>query len=560
VKNLKIGSRILLGFSAIVFLLLLVAGASVFGNLQTFANIEGVNNFNELQAASNKVMDIYNETRMSARMLYQDRADTSFSDYAKQVLYVDNRLQVLRGMVQGNAELSEFASALQQFDTLFQAWRGNVERLQAAYQAGATTLAQADLIIETRNLDMQAREAIGNLNLDIAYRATQGLTDTLSTGQLDIIITIICSALALVLAIILMVLIVPSITRPLSRIQEVLARLGHQGDFHLPEDMVAGISIDAAGKDEVATCAAAALMLQQNLSSLSRAIDTVADGDLTVQITPLSDKDSASFALISMLDNLNHKFSTIRLSAQEVHSAAEQLDSGFQNLVACSDQQAAEVEMLSSYIENVASQTKTNTDMAGKTTALAETIQKSAQTGSSNMNEMVKSVTEINEASKSIADIIKIIDDIAFQTNILALNAAVEAARAGQHGKGFAVVADEVRSLAAKSAEAAHNTGNLIDNTIKKAKMGVEIAQKTSSSLAEIVEGIRQSSEIMNGIANSFVSQAETVKQISEGIERVTVVAGQTSSTARDSAASTSDITGQAAILEELVAQFQLKV
>ncbi len=287
--------------------------------------------------------------------------------------------------------------------------------------------------------------------------------------------------------------------------------------------------------------------------------EEIAEGDLTVKVEPRCDQDAMSFAMRKMIGNLQHIFSGIRDGSEQVALGARQIAGGAQTLAQGSTEQAATMEELSRAISGISDKTRDNAGMAEKATALAAVIRQRAETGSRQMDRMLQAVTDINSASQSIGKVIEVIDSIAFQTNILALNAAVEAARAGQHGKGFAVVADEVRSLAAKSAEAAKNTSQLIEDSIEKAELGALIAKETADSLSEIVTGVNESTKIIAEIASASEDQTIAVSQVNKGIEQVSIVVHQTSATAEESASSCSEICGQSDHLLSMLSQFRLE-
>jgi len=301
--------------------------------------------------------------------------------------------------------------------------------------------------------------------------------------------------------------------------------------------------------------------LKKYIGDIADKLHDVADGnlDLEVDIDYVGDFAPIKTSLFTILDSLNNTITQIIASSRQVSGSSKQIADGAQSLAQGSTEQAASVQQLSASISEITKMTKDNADMAERTASLANAIMQNAEKGSHQMDEMTGAVKEINLASQSISKVIKVIDDIAFQTNILALNAAVEAARAGQHGKGFAVVAEEVRSLAAKSAEAAKDTGELIANSMDKAELGARIALETAESLANIVSGINESTRFVNEIAHSSEKQSVGISQINEGIEQVAKVVQQNSATAEESAAAAMEMSEQSDILQQLIAQFKLK-
>ncbi len=271
------------------------------------------------------------------------------------------------------------------------------------------------------------------------------------------------------------------------------------------------------------------------------------------------DFNAISDALNAIIKTLNSLLGDINHAAEQVNAGANQVSDSSQALAQGSTEQASSIQELTASISEIADQTKNNAVNANQARELATDVMDNADKGNRQMTEMQQSMVEINKSSEDISKIIKVIDDIAFQTNILALNAAVEAARAGQHGKGFAVVAEEVRTLAARSADAAKETTGLIEGSINKVAVGTKIADETASALDEIVAGIAKVNDIIGNIATASNEQATGIAQINMGVEQVAQVVQQNSATAEQSAAASEELSGQSILLKQMIDQFQLR-
>jgi len=237
---------------------------------------------------------------------------------------------------------------------------------------------------------------------------------------------------------------------------------------------------------------------------------------------------------------------------------ADQVSVSAQSLSQGATQQASAIEELASTIEHIAGQVKKNAESTSKVKNLITDTSSEVSNGNKQMAEMLKAMNDINNSSSEISKIIKVIDDIAFQTNILALNAAVEAARAGAAGKGFAVVADEVRNLAGKSAQAAKNTTELIEDSIIKVQEGTVIANSTANSLNEIVKSVDEISNLIVSIDKASEQQSSSIQEVTLGIEQISTVVQTNSATAEESAAASEELSGQATMLGELIAKIKL--
>ena len=311
-------------------------------------------------------------------------------------------------------------------------------------------------------------------------------------------------------------------------------------------------------KDEIGSCQEALGMVIFRLQDISKALEKVAGGDLTTELRLLSEKDNIGISIIKMMESLNHMFGEIRTASGQVSSGAGQVSQAAQGLASGSSEQAASIEEFSATLSELQEKTNHNAENSAKAREANEKASTQLTDSVRSMEDMLAAMKSIDESSASITKVIKVIDDIAFQTNILALNAAVEAARAGQHGKGFAVVADEVRNLASKSA-AAKETAALIEGSSERVQEGNQIVAKTNNSLGSVIEYAQELARLVSGVAVASDEQVRSIHEINQGIEQISIVVQANSATTEESAAAAQEMSAQAVVLNEIVARFRLK-
>ncbi|WP_290368597.1 methyl-accepting chemotaxis protein [Massilia sp. Bi118] len=296
---------------------------------------------------------------------------------------------------------------------------------------------------------------------------------------------------------------------------------------------------------------------------MRRALDVanaVAAGDLTtrVEVTSKCEAGQLLAALKTMNENLVQTVATVRSGTEAIGTASSEVAAGNHDLSSRTEQQASSLEETASSMEELTSTVKQNADNARQANTMAAAASGVAARGGQVIHEVVATMEQIHEASGKIADIIAVIDGIAFQTNILALNAAVEAARAGEQGRGFAVVAGEVRSLAHRSAAAAKEIKTLIDDSSEKVGTGSRLVQEAGSTMGDIVDSVRRVTDILNEISSASQEQSAGIEQVNEAITQMDTVTQQNAALVEQAAAASQSMQDTAAQLSAAVAVFKL--
>ncbi len=538
-KDIRIGKRLGLGFGSILVLMGAVAATGYWG-LERVADLA-----REILRVSSPLVEHSGRARATTLGLRRFEKDyfLNIGSPEKEADYLakwkdekkrlEERLDELERLAQNETDRETVRSMRRDAN----AYEDGFQKVMGQIRDGAVKTPQ-----EANAAIMPFKDPIHNLEetaYDFANKHSKGMA-TVETTMAEsvrrtnsIIFGVILVALVLTGG--AGVVITRSITAPLAQAMKVAERVG-AGDVEVP--------IEVDSQDETGQLLRSMQKMVASLKTMAGAAVSVAAGDLTVTVSPQSERDALGNALSEMVGRLIQTIGEVKLSATALSSAAAQVASTSQSLSSGTSEQAASVEETTSSLEEMSASISQNAENSRQTEQLASR-------GSQDTEEGGRSVKETVVAMRSIAEKVTIIEEIAYQTNLLALNAAIEAARAGEHGRGFAVVATEVRKLAERSQTAAKEISGL-------AAASVTVAERSGQLLAQLVPSIRKTADLVQEVSAASAEQASGVAQVSKAMSQVDQVTQRNAAAAEELASTAEEMAAQSEALQQVVSFFRV--
>jgi methyl-accepting chemotaxis protein len=538
-KDMKIGKRLALAFGLVLALMGTVSAAGYWG-LETVAGLA-----REILKVGSPLVEHSQRARANTLGLRRYEKDyfLNIGSAEKEADYLakwkdqkkrlDERLDELEKLAQTDADRDIVRSMRKDANVYEEGFQKVIGQIR---DGGVKTAQEANVAIgpvkdEIRRLEETAYDF--GVKHSKAMEALNPVLIESVRRTLSIMLTVILAAL--VLTVFAGVFITRSITAPLAEAVKVAEQVA-EGDLDA--------RIAVGSQDETGQLLTSLKAMVAALKRMAEAATAIANGDLTVKVSPQSERDALGNALADMAGRLTQTITEIRLGATGLSSASAQVSATSQTLSQGTSEQAASVEETTSSLEQMSASITQNAENSRQTEQLATKGAKDAE-------ESGRTVKDTMVAMKNIAEKVSIIEEIAYQTNLLALNAAIEAARAGEHGRGFAVVATEVRKLAERSQSAAKEIGGL-------ASSSVSVAERSGRQLEELVPAIRKTADLVQEVAAASAEQSSGVGQINRAMTQVDQVTQRNASAAEELASTAEEMASQAEALQQLVSYFRV--
>ncbi|MFI3173626.1 MAG: methyl-accepting chemotaxis protein [Bacillota bacterium] len=553
-KNLKIKSKLIVGFSVILALMLIVSVISI-SSLRT-ADEELANYASGPAQAQQQLLSAALSVNIGARAVRDMYIVEDPSRISAYEAVVNTQFQNISTAL-ANAEATGVldATLLAQYRTAIAEWQAIGTAVIDHIKAGDMDTAQSEFI----NQCSPKLDAVAQIRAQLVAQVDQVQVESFEAStlrnSLSSYVSMALLLVAFIAGVLIMIKLIRDILDPIHEVRDSMSSMS-RGDLHNKPSYQSG---DELGElcDSVRSSSDT---LISYIDDIGRIMKSLSEGDYTTgpSVEFIGDFVNIQKSVELFIENMSDVLSQIGEVSNQVSVGSNQMAGGAQTLAQGSTEQASTVEELSDSINKVTEEIHANSANANTASKIATDMGREIEISNQQMQSTVNAMEDINAKSNEISKIVKIIDDIAFQTNILALNAAVEAARAGVAGKGFAVVADEVRNLASKSSEAASNITVLIGDSIQSVTQGNEVATKAATTLEGVVANAEEVIIKIDDIASASRVQAEATEKINLGINQISSVVQSISATAEESAAASEELASQSTMLNNLLANFVL--
>lgn len=549
-KDMKIGTKMIVGFSYIIVWIIIMNAFSLVSLRKISKVAPSLHSGEHLEesAAIALTKDFYQMSSSVKSMILAEGADTSEdkTTFENAQANIKEELSELSKHNHNITELTTFANDLSSSYNSIQQYLEQKKIEEAKNELNQNFIPVAKNAIDTAS---KIATAI-NAESDALMEAQEKKTDRIVIIQDILFVIIVVGSLITALKM------SNDITKPIKKLERKMQEI-NRGNLN--------VKLDNDSKDEVGQLSRGIESMMTNvreyISDISYTLGEISNNNITVEVTReyIGDYQEIKTSLNLIIQSLNSVIQEIQRCSEQVDMGSENLANNAASLSNGAERQEIAVGEFRQYLTRVAELTKNDAENAVKIQGISANATNAADESNEKMNRMSQAMGNIEESSNEIAKVIKIIEDIAFQTNILALNAAVEAARAGEAGKGFAVVADEVRNLASKSSEAAGNITQIIQKSVQVVREGLEISEDTTQSINEVGKYVKSMSTVLSDIDASTNEQAEAFAKMGESAENISQIVNVNTIAAEENSSAAEELGVQAKNLDQIILKFKMK-